>query len=94
MMDLAVVQVQAAQVLSKQIVENRYFDICSLDKLSKLTKIYPPSEVRSVLDAVHCVDYADMPPDLREFVKTVVYAVYTKFKEEPLGDKITQLINA
>lgn len=43
-----------------------HFSICALDNALKLAGIKISEEVRAPFHALHCVDYADMPPGFKE----------------------------
>lgn len=43
-----------------------YFSVCQLDEIMKLMGAPRHTPARQLLATLHCVDYADMPPELRE----------------------------
>jgi hypothetical protein len=45
---------------------NWHFDICTVDSLVKVTKIVPPKAEYEAMRLLHCVDWREMDPDLRD----------------------------
>lgn len=57
---------------TRKLFDKRYFDICTVDTLMKLIGTTAPTHAYTQLRALHCVDYADMPQDLRERIPHLV----------------------
>lgn len=57
---------------TRKLFDQRYFDICAVDSLMKLVGTQARPQAYTQLRALHCVDYADMPPDLRERIPHLV----------------------
>lgn len=57
---------------TRKLFDKRYFDICTVDTLMKLIGTTAPTHAYTQLRALHCVDYADMPKDLRERIPHLV----------------------
>ena len=55
-----------ATLLNKMFHKNQHFSVCDLDKAIKLVGCVPPQRDYDRLQALHCVDYSDMAPLLRE----------------------------
>lgn len=49
-----------------------WFDVCNLDKVMKICNAPRGSEAHQLLDALHCVHYGRMPPDLRARIPHLV----------------------
>ena len=50
----------------KHLFDQRHFCICDFDKLCDLANVVPPDNLRKALAPLHCVDYNEMPKDLRD----------------------------
>lgn len=61
-----------AMVAIDKLFRSRHFSICDLDTLIDLTGAQRSSEAYKVLRALHCVDFADMPPQVRDSVPQLV----------------------
>ena len=62
-------QIMAAKTTLKNMFDGkRYFDICTVDKLLKLTGCIPNAKDYQALSALHCVHWMDMEPELRQMV--------------------------
>jgi hypothetical protein len=59
---------QAATVAIKKLFEGTYFSICELDSIIKLLGCLPDKKDYEALKCLHCVNWSDMPPDLRDEV--------------------------
>lgn len=57
---------------TRQLFDSRHFSICTVDKLMKLVGTNARTPAYTQLSALHCVDYADMPKDLRERIPHLV----------------------
>ena len=60
------------EVAINRLFTERHFSICSLDKLIELTGAQHGSDAYRLLRPLHCMDWADMPPELRERVPLLV----------------------
>lgn len=61
-----------AQQAIHRLFAKGWFDICKLDEIIKLTGAQRDSEAYRLLRPLHCVDWADMDPALRERVPLLV----------------------
>lgn len=52
----------------RHLFKRDYFDICQLESCVKAASIVPDGETMRLLRPLHCMDYADMKPELRELV--------------------------
>lgn len=72
---------ETRQLVVMQAVEHlfkaRHFSICQIDRVLELTGGSSRSEAYSQLSALHCIDYADMAPELRERLPHLVREAIT-----------------
>jgi hypothetical protein len=67
---------QAATVALKKLFDALHFNICDLDNIIKLIGCIPDKKDYEALRCLHCVNWADMSPDLRgEVLKRVIKIV-------------------
>lgn len=57
---------------TRKLFDSRHFSICTVDSMMKLIGATERSPAYTQLSALHCVDYADMPQDLRERLPLLV----------------------
>lgn len=57
---------------TRKLFDNSFFSICTVDKLMKLVGTNARTPAYTQLSALHCVNYADMPKDLRERIPHLV----------------------
>jgi hypothetical protein len=55
-----------------KLFEQRHFSICDVDTLMKLLGTNAHTSAYTQLRALHCVNYADMPPALRQRIPHLV----------------------
>lgn len=58
----------AVTALKNMFEEKNYFDICTVDKILKLTGCIPDKKDHQALSALHCVHWNEMDADLRNMV--------------------------
>jgi hypothetical protein len=77
---------QAVMVALKKMFTGTHFDICTVDNCLKITGAIPPRKDYDALHAIHCVHWADMPPDFRAavFAKTMALFAHDGFPLERL----------
>ncbi len=65
--------IAAAKTALKHMFEKRYYDICIVDKLIKMTGCHPSKKDYEALSMLHCVDFIEMDSDLRQamYLKTI-----------------------
>lgn len=66
--------------LRKLLQQQRHFSICEFDTCLALAGISISAEERRPFNAIHCVDYADMPT---EFKKELFERIVVIFKRQP-----------
>lgn len=69
------VKAMAVNVALKNMFSRGYFDICTINKILKLTNVVPRSEDYDLLNALHCCDFKDMPPELLQGLPVIVQRV-------------------
>lgn len=52
---------QACQLALTRIFKESFFDICTIDKVLKLTGTIPDPEVYGILNTIHCCHYSLLP---------------------------------
>ena len=57
---------------TRKLFDCRHFSICTVDSMMKLVGTTARSAAYTQLNALHCVDFADMPKDLRERIPHLV----------------------
>jgi len=65
-------QVQIAKTAIEHMLGKKHFDICAIDKVGKLLRLRPEGLAYDMLSALHCVDYADMPVDVRTAIPGLI----------------------
>lgn len=81
-------QREAAITALKLMFEGRYFNISTVDKCIKISGCVPPDRKDyQALNALHCVDFADMSANLRQMTlaKTMQIFETPKFDTEVIG---------
>lgn len=61
-----------AQQAIHRLFTKGWFDICKLDEIIKLTGAQRDSEAYRLLRPLHCVEWSDMDPELRDRVPLLV----------------------
>ena len=49
-----------------------HFDICCIDKVARLLDRDPKGDAYRVLSPLHCINFGDMPPELREEIPRLI----------------------
>ena len=65
----------AAEAALKKIVQSNYFDICTIDKITKMMDIKPDRDVYQILSTLHCVHYNQMRPELLQVLPDLIATV-------------------
>lgn len=58
-------------VAVKKMLGGRYFSICDLDGILAVVGAVPNGDTYRMLRTLHCVNWMDMPPEVRAWVKKV-----------------------
>lgn len=72
MSELKLMATQAALV---KMLSGSYFDICTIDNITKMMGIKPNRDAYDVLRTLHCVHYNQMPEKLLEQLPDLIHAV-------------------
>jgi hypothetical protein len=78
---LARIRDQAVVVGLKRLLAEKHFSITSLESLLAAAMIIPDGDAMRVLRALHCVDWADMPADLRRDVANLCVSMLSPEEE-------------
>lgn len=66
----------ANHTIVEMLTKRGYFDICTLDKALKTMEIQVQcGKSYSILSSLHCLDYKDMPKELRDSVPMLIQNV-------------------
>ena len=49
-----------------------HFSICTIDSIAEMLGVIPDGEARRQLKPLHCMDWSDMPRDLRQRVPILI----------------------
>lgn len=49
-----------------------WLDICTIDKCARLLGRIPDADARNILAPIHCVNFADMPEELRSAIPELI----------------------
>lgn len=81
---------KAATLALNKMFEGNYFDICTVDKVIKLTGCIANKKDYQALSALHCTHWTDMDKDMRNMVmlKTMQIFETPKFDMELIGNAI------
>lgn len=60
----------------RHLFNHSYFSICQLDATLAAAKIIPDGETMRILKPLHCIDWADMWPELRDEVFTRIMIMF------------------
>ena len=62
----------AARTAINTMLKDAHFSICTIDKVLKLMHIHPDSRSYNILSTLHCINYKDMPQELREQIPALI----------------------
>jgi hypothetical protein len=68
--DLKAIAVMVA--LRKALQDSKHFSICTIDNAIAALGVVPDKEAYTTLRVLHCVDYMDMPRELRQSLPGLV----------------------
>lgn len=57
---------------TKKLFDENHFSICTVRKIAEIIGAPQSGPAWKMLDALHCINYADMPQDLRESIPHLV----------------------
>lgn len=65
----------------------RHFNICQLDAVAELLNVSTKTDAFKLLRTLHCVDYGDMAPELRDRIPLLVNeCLAPQAKQHPATD--------
>lgn len=70
-------QILAAETALRKMVKQGHFSICTVDEILKMTGGVPDARTYQVLRLLHCVNYSEMPDELREKLPELLKAVFS-----------------
>ena len=62
----------------KHLFDKGHFSICDFDKLCDLANVMPPDDLKTTLNALHCVNYNQMSKELRDEMFDRIVEVFSK----------------
>jgi hypothetical protein len=62
----------AATTALNAMLADRHFSICTIDSVASMLNVKPASDAYNILRAVHCIDYAKMPAELRQAIPGLI----------------------
>jgi hypothetical protein len=68
-------KVMAAEAALKKMVQSDYFDICTIDKITKMMDVKPDRDAYQILSTLHCVHYNQMRPELLQVLPDLIATV-------------------
>lgn len=87
----------AAMTALNETLAGNHFSICAIDNAGKLLGVNPKGEAYDTLHALHCIDYAKMPRQLREAIPDLIrqcLGVDTIYRFETLQQQIIDVMPA
>lgn len=71
------VEKQVLILTVRKLFTKKWFDICLLQDLAKVLKreAYLSGKVAILLSTLHCTDWRDMTPEIREYVKISIFEI-------------------
>lgn len=63
---------QAALTALNKMLRGRHFDICTVRDVGEMLGVNPRCEEYKILQTLHCIDYSEMPSDLRDSIPMLV----------------------
>lgn len=84
----------AAMTALNNMLAGEHFSICTIDSVANLLNVHPKGEAYTTLHALHCIDYAKMPPKLREAIPELIrqcLGVETIYRFQTLHQQIVDV---
>lgn len=66
------IQEIAAMAALNHMFKQGYMSICTIDNIAKLMNVDPRGKAYNVLSTLHCVDFSEMPKELRDVVPDLI----------------------
>jgi len=67
---------QVVKMSMEKMAKKGYFDICSFRTWCRILRVHLPSRDIERLEALHCVHFADMSPEVKIFIQDCCYSVF------------------
>ena len=61
---MSTIQETVAMTALNHMFKKGHFDICTIDAVAKVMHVHPKEPEYSMLRALHCIDYKEMPKDV------------------------------
>ncbi len=75
-------KVLVATTALKDMITKGYLNICTIRKINEVTGNYPAREDMALLEALHCVNFGDMPAELQRGMPLLIQKVLGTAKFE------------
>ena len=62
-----------------------HFSICDFKERCELLEVHIPSDVKKLLEPLHCINFGDMNPKLRTYILELIIKVYNQEPAMYLG---------
>lgn len=62
------IQRQVVTTALKKMFTSSHFSICTIDNCVKLSGVIPDNTVYNTMRPLHCIDYKDMPEEVRDWL--------------------------
>ena len=98
-MNVPDVKALAALTALNAMFAGSHFSICTLDKAAELLGVRPEPEARTILSALHCIDWVKMPRELRDQVPGLIQQALGngteafQFELRPAGNNALQILD-
>lgn len=90
----------AAVVALNNMFAGKHFSICTIDSIAEMLSIQPEPQAYATLRTLHCINWVDMPPDLRKAVPGLLQQCLAggftafQFTLQPASNTALQVIDA
>lgn len=54
----------------------RYFDVCNVRRMAEMNSVHIPKEKNDLYQTLHCVNYADMTEELRNYLFASLFDLF------------------
>ena len=72
MIDIAKIKEKVTQIALDNMVRKGHFNICAIRDIQNMNNTVGEAEALRILAPLHCVDFADMPKDVREALPDLI----------------------
>lgn len=81
----------AAMTALNNMLADHHFNICAIDSVCKLLGVPASGEAYNLLRTLHCIDYAEMPQELRAAIPSLIeqiLGVQPAYQFKTLGNQV------